>query len=45
LFDTEAKDDKLSKVADTIKAKSEIIRRDKDVQAVTYNASEFDKNI
>jgi hypothetical protein len=42
LFDTEAKDDRLSKVNETIAQQVNIIRKDKEVQIVTYNASAYD---
>jgi hypothetical protein len=39
LFDTEAKEDKLSKLCETVAREVNIIRKDKNVSIVTYNAS------
>ena len=45
LFDTEAKDDKLSKVTEKITEPVNIIRKDKEVSAVTYDAGAFDPSV
>jgi hypothetical protein len=45
LFDTEAKDDKLSKMYEQINEPLNIIRKEKEVTAVTYNVGDFDPSV
>ena len=45
LFDTEAKDDKLSKMTEQINEPLNIIRKEKEVTAVTYNVGDFDPSV